>query len=76
MKKDATRTVQRGAEHRKSVARTELGHWDAAQRTADPRKLLAKAMRGRIAALLPLKNERMAASAFAFFRGAAPIMAF
>ncbi|QEE26730.1 DUF2252 domain-containing protein [Terriglobus albidus] len=76
MKKDATRAVQRGAQHRKSVARTELGHWDAAQRTADPRKLLAKATRGRVAALIPLKNERMAASAFAFFRGAAPIMAF
>lgn len=76
MKKNANRTVRHGAQHRKSVARTELGHWDVALRTSDPRKLLAKAMRGRVATLLPLKNERMAASAFAFFRGAAPIMAF
>ena len=32
-------------------------------------------MRGRVAALLPLKDERMRASPFGFFRGAVPVMA-
>src|ERR1700748_2769727 len=32
-------------------------------------------MRGRVARLVPIKYQRMAASAFGFFRGAVPIMA-
>ena len=38
-------------------------------------ELLERAMRGRVPALVKLKNELMAESPFAYFRGAAPVMA-
>jgi uncharacterized protein (DUF2252 family) len=37
--------------------------------------IIARSMRGRIRALVALKYERMTASPFGFFRGAAPVMA-
>jgi len=52
-----------------------LSHWDPALRTYDPLTLLRQAMQGRVPALAAVKRERMAASSFGFFRGAAPIMA-
>ncbi len=41
----------------------------------DPLDLLAAQAETRLQALVPLRHERMAASAFAFFRGAAAVMA-
>ncbi len=41
----------------------------------DPLKLIKVAVAGRVRSLLPLREERMAESAFAFFRGAASLMA-
>ncbi|SFS04060.1 Uncharacterized conserved protein, DUF2252 family [Granulicella pectinivorans] len=52
-----------------------LARWDPSLRTYDPLALLARAMEGRVPALASVKYERMAASSFGFFRGAAPIMA-
>jgi uncharacterized protein (DUF2252 family) len=46
------------------------------RRHADPLKLLADSMRGRVPALIQVKYDRMAASPFGFFRGAVPIMAY
>jgi len=66
----------RGREHRKSIARKQLAAWDPKLRRRDPLELLNEAMQGRIPSLLTLKNQRMAASPFGFFRGAAPIMAY
>jgi len=77
LKKQQTDSVLgRGVEHRKAVARTQLGLWDASLRRKDPFRLLASAMRGRVPSLLALKRERMTLSPFVFFRGAAPIMAY
>lgn len=48
---------------------------DATFGRGDPLDILAAQARHRIAELLPLRYERMRASPFAFFRGAAAIMA-
>ena len=61
---------------RKDIDRKDLGNWHAGLRRRDPLKVLKAAERGRVAALLPLKAQRMRASAFGFFRGAAPLMAY
>ena len=68
--------VARGEAHRKKVRRTDLGEWKPKRRKRDPLHLLDAAMAGRVRSLLPLKRERMAVSPFAFFRGAAPLMAY
>src|ERR1019366_8301785 len=41
-----------------------------------PLDLLDESTHGRVAALVKLKNERMAMSPFGFFRGAVPVMAY
>jgi uncharacterized protein (DUF2252 family) len=64
-----------GQAQRKHMRRAEHAGWQPKARTADPLKLLAGSMRGRVASLIPVKYDRMAASPFGFFRGAAPIMA-
>ncbi len=66
----------RGRSHRKKINRGDLGQWDPARRERDPLKILDASTRGRVGSLLPLKTERMCASAFGFFRGAVPIMAY
>ncbi len=53
-----------------------LARWNPELRRHQPLDVLNKAMNGRLKSLLPLKDERMAVSAFSFFRGAVPIMAY
>ena len=65
-----------GARQRKHLPRTALSQWDPTQREHMPRALLARAEKGRIPSLLKLKHQRMAASPFAFYRGALPVMAY
>jgi uncharacterized protein (DUF2252 family) len=57
------------------MRRAEHAGWQPKTRHADPLALLAASMRGRVPALVPVKYDRMAASPFGFFRGAAPVMA-
>jgi uncharacterized protein (DUF2252 family) len=64
-----------GQAQRKQMRRAELAGWQPKARRADPLKLLARSMRGRVPALVPIKYDRMALSPFGFFRGAVPIMA-
>jgi len=64
-----------GQQQRKHMRRAEHAGWQPKSRTADPLKLLATSMRGRVAALIAIKYDRMAASPFGFFRGAVPVMA-
>jgi uncharacterized protein (DUF2252 family) len=64
-----------GKSHRKHMRRAEHAGWQPKSRHADPLKLLADSVRGRVPALIPIKYDRMAASPFGFFRGAVPIMA-
>ena len=64
-----------GEERRKACSRAELAGWTRTQRKEDPIETLGRAMRGRVPSLLKLKDERMRASPFGFFRGAVPVMA-
>jgi len=64
-----------GQSLRRRVPRAAQGEWDTARRREDPIALLEAANAPRIPDLVALKNYRMQASPFAFFRGAAPVMA-
>jgi uncharacterized protein (DUF2252 family) len=65
-----------GQERRKQVKRQHHKVWTAKQRRESPLKLLEVSTRGRVPALVTLKNELMAASPFGYFRGAVPVMAY
>lgn len=67
-----------GRMERKRCPRSSLGHLGALARAGDPARrvgLLVEQEADRVQALLPLRHERMSASAFAFFRGSAILMA-
>ncbi len=64
-----------GQARRKQVARQAHEECEGKARPVPARMLLQRAERGRLPALLKLKHQLMAASAFAYFRGAAPVMA-
>ena len=71
-----TQLFARGAQQRKQLPRAALAHWDGSLRKKAPDRLLAGAAKGRLPALLKLKQQRMAESPFAFYRGALPVMAY
>jgi uncharacterized protein (DUF2252 family) len=60
---------------RKVVPRSTHAHWVPPAKRRDPVDILVESGRHRIADLLPIRYDRMRASPFAFFRGAAAIMA-
>jgi uncharacterized protein (DUF2252 family) len=60
---------------RQTVPRTHHAEWTPAPRRRDPVTLLEEQNRGRVAWLIPIRNGRMRVSPFAFYRGAARIMA-
>jgi uncharacterized protein (DUF2252 family) len=64
-----------GLRARKQLARSAHADFLESACKHHPLDLLHEAERGRIPALLEIKHQRMAASAFGFFRGAVPIMA-
>jgi uncharacterized protein (DUF2252 family) len=64
-----------GQRARKQVARSAHAKFSVSACKHDPLYVLREAERGRIPRLVKIKHERMAASAFGFFRGAVPIMA-
>lgn len=65
--------LSRGRLARKAIPRKSLGEFTPLDR--DPVALVLRRDEGRIAELVPLRHERMAASEFAFFRGSAGLMA-
>ncbi len=60
---------------REATPRREIANWKPAPRRADPVDLLIANSAGRVAHLVPIRYGRMLASPFAFYRGAAAIMA-
>jgi uncharacterized protein (DUF2252 family) len=60
---------------RLDVPRSAHADWDVEARRADAVDVLEEQARTRVAELVPLRYERMAASPFACFRGAAAVMA-
>ncbi len=71
----ATERRQAGQALRKVVPRMMHAHWAPSASRRDPVDILVETGRHRIASLLPLRYDRMRASAFGFFRGGAAIMA-
>jgi uncharacterized protein (DUF2252 family) len=65
-----------GQERRKQIPRVDHKIWKAKDRRMDPLKLLEASTRGRVPALVAMKNQLMAASPFGYFRGAVPVMAY
>jgi uncharacterized protein (DUF2252 family) len=62
-------------QRRQRVRRVDQGEWRARPSRPDPIATLKQSDADRLPELLPIKIERMAASPFGFFRGAAPVMA-
>src|SRR5882757_9518658 len=66
---------QLGRERRKFVPRSDHAEWSPPPDRPDPVTILEEQARSRVADLVPIRHGRMAASPFAFFRGAAAVMA-
>jgi uncharacterized protein (DUF2252 family) len=66
---------QAGLAMRKFIPRSLHGRWSPSSRRRDPVDILTESGLHRIASLLPIRYDRMRASAFAFYRGGAAIMA-
>ena len=65
----------KGAAIRKLVPRSSHAEWNPSENREDPIDILIKTSIGRMENLLPIRYRRMMESPFAFFRGAAAIMA-
>jgi hypothetical protein len=64
-----------GRQARAKVPRSRHGEWAPSSDRTDPLEILALQATTRLPDLVPIRYGRMAASAFAFFRGAAAVMA-
>lgn len=64
-----------GQSLRKIVPRSAHAQWTPLVRRRDPVDILVETGRHRIARLLPIRYDRMRATPFAFYRGAAAVMA-
>jgi uncharacterized protein (DUF2252 family) len=64
-----------GRQARAKVPRSRHGEWKAPADRTDPLEILALQATTRVPDLVPIRYGRMAASPFAFFRGAAAVMA-
>ncbi|MGV1048929.1 MAG: DUF2252 domain-containing protein [Solirubrobacterales bacterium] len=64
-----------GKAARSQAPRSSHGGWAPAAGREDPVAILERQARTRVQELLPIRYGRMAASPFAFFRGAAAVMA-
>jgi len=67
--------VRQGKAARSDCPRSSHAAWDPAPGRPDPVALLEDQARSRIPELVPIRYERMLFSPFAFYRGAAAIMA-
>src|SRR5262245_6097115 len=67
--------IATGRAARAAISRSAHAAWTAPADRPDPIRLLQAADAGRVAELVPLRYARMAASPFAFLRGAAAVMA-
>ena len=65
-----------GQERRKQMRRVDHKTWKASARKVSSLKLLEASTRGRVPALVAMKNQLMAVSPFGYFRGAVPVMAY
>jgi uncharacterized protein (DUF2252 family) len=64
-----------GRAARKRVKRGALGHWAEADRGHDALETILAQNRLRVSELVPIRHQRMAVSAWNYYRGAAAVMA-
>ncbi|MFE6855107.1 DUF2252 family protein, partial [Streptomyces sp. NPDC057674] len=67
--------AEQGRAARKRVPRSAHGRWIPSSQRPDPVGVLERQAQDRLPDLVPLRYGRMAASPFAFLRGAAAVMA-
>lgn len=67
--------AERGRQARQIVPRSRHGEWTPAADRTDPLSILALQGLTRVPDLVPIRVGRMASSPFAYFRGAAAVMA-
>jgi uncharacterized protein (DUF2252 family) len=67
--------LQFGRSLRKTARRVDQAAWTPSPKRSDPLVLIQESNAERLSALVPIKIDRMVASPFGFFRGAAPVMA-
>jgi uncharacterized protein (DUF2252 family) len=72
---DVSERAAVGKAARSGASRSAHGDWEAAADRADPVAILERQAESRLQDLVPIRYGRMAASPFAFFRGAAAVMA-
>jgi len=72
---DAPERAAVGRAARSEVRRSSHAAWEPAEGRADPVAILERQARSRVPELVPIRYGRMSASPFAFFRGAAAVMA-
>ncbi|MGW0121188.1 DUF2252 domain-containing protein [Streptomyces sp. NPDC003327] len=70
-----TDRAARGRTARRSVPRSSHGRWIPSSQRPDPLTVLERESADRLPEFVPVRYGRMSASPFAFFRGAAAIMA-
>jgi uncharacterized protein (DUF2252 family) len=67
--------MAQGRARREQVARADHGRWRKGAQRADPIEILKASDAERLPELVPIRYGRMLASPFAFYRGAAAVMA-
>jgi uncharacterized protein (DUF2252 family) len=72
---DAPERAALGKAARSEVRRSSHARWDPPEDRADPVAILERQAGSRVPELVPIRYGRMSASPFAFFRGAAAVMA-
>lgn len=75
LRKRCEQLREHGKRLRRVCRRVDQGDWNPPRDRIDPLKLIIASTKGRVRRLLPIKLQRMAASPFGFFRGAAAVMA-
>ena len=71
----AAESAAAGKAARENASRSSHADWEPAKGRKDPVKLLGGQAKSRVPELVPIRYGRMSASPFAFYRGAAYIMA-
>jgi uncharacterized protein (DUF2252 family) len=70
-----TERAERGKSYRAQAPRSSHAQWEPRADRPDPIALLEEQAAGRLPELIPIRYGRMSASPFAFYRGAAYVMA-
>lgn len=74
-KLDRESSFQKGRDLRKVIKRSAHACWEVRKNRTEPIAILEEQEKTRVQSLLSIRHERMMASAFAYYRGTAAVMA-